>query len=594
LKLKFKATALMSIFGALIVLVLSLSAYMQNYHVVLDTETKELENISQELALHLDSHLHEKVNLALTLSSAPIIKDALVKSNQEYKALDEDTRRKKINTLDKKWQSITNKDDDFIKHYTDNHISKYFKYQQKILPNMYGEIFLTNRYGSVVAATAKLTTFSHAHKYWWRASYNDGKGKIFFDDRGYDDSAEGYVLGIVIPIIQDKQIIGILKCNVNIIGPLTDFVQNYHLRQDGDMKIVRTGGLVVIGKGVMPLSEKEDDRIVKKLRDKSVGAIFSDAQNNKSTISAFAPIPSTINSDKYGFGGSYESIDHVLGNKGESWHIVVTKSEDSIIQNLENSTKWIIEVGIIFTILSSIIAYFFSKYATEPIEKLRETAEEIGSGNLDVKSDIVSNDEIGCLSNSINKMTSNLKETMASKNDLQLEIERRIKAEEELKILAITDELTGAYNRRAFNDFIKAGISRAKRYKESLALMMIDIDYFKNVNDNFGHDAGDEVLKTLVTLIINSIREEDIIARWGGEEFVVMLPQTDGDAALNLAHRLREYVSAFKFEKSDYITISIGFSKLREDDDMEKFLKRVDDALYRAKEEGRDRVVSIL
>jgi len=182
-----------------------------------------------------------------------------------------------------------------------------------------------------------------------------------------------------------------------------------------------------------------------------------------------------------------------------------------------------------------------------------------------------------------------LEESIIEKTQyLNDEILIRKKAEEKLIILSTTDELTDTNNRRAFNDFLRKNIGRALRYKENLSLLLLDIDLFKNVNDTFGHDVGDRVLKELVKVAKESIRQEDILGRWGGEEFIILLPQTGGDNALQLAERLREKISEHSFPTVGQVTVSIGLSEFGPEDTSDSVVKRVDIALYAAKEAGRN------
>lgn len=159
-----------------------------------------------------------------------------------------------------------------------------------------------------------------------------------------------------------------------------------------------------------------------------------------------------------------------------------------------------------------------------------------------------------------------------------------------LKQLSNTDSLTQIYNRMAFNDLLETEIVRAKRYNTGLALIILDIDHFKNINDTYGHLAGDEVLKTMAALITKSIRTIDIFARWGGEEFVILTPETGIRAAADLAERLRTKIEEHNFGEAGKITSSFGVVSLKGNDLSDSFIKRADDTLYVAKKNGRNRV----
>ncbi len=174
------------------------------------------------------------------------------------------------------------------------------------------------------------------------------------------------------------------------------------------------------------------------------------------------------------------------------------------------------------------------------------------------------------------------------------DITERKESEEKLLTLATTDSLTGLINRRRFMEKAEAELDRARRYGRPLSMMMLDIDHFKRVNDTYGHDAGDDVLKTLSRLGLEVLRKVDFFGRIGGEEFSVLLPDTSLEGAVQVAERLREEVENAVMETRSgdlSITISIGVSTLNEEiNNLETMLKAADVALYAAKRGGRNRV----
>ena len=170
------------------------------------------------------------------------------------------------------------------------------------------------------------------------------------------------------------------------------------------------------------------------------------------------------------------------------------------------------------------------------------------------------------------------------------DVTERIHMVEDLQRLATTDTLTGIHNRYKINQVIDDEIARTKRYKETFALIMFDIDHFKNINDTYGHDIGDFVLKELSEIIISSIRESDTFGRWGGEEFMLVAPKINRDDAVKLANKLRKTIQDHTFKEVGTITVSIGVALFEPDSDKEEKLKEVDDALYLSKENGRNQV----
>ncbi|MFZ7103068.1 MAG: GGDEF domain-containing protein [Peptococcaceae bacterium] len=166
----------------------------------------------------------------------------------------------------------------------------------------------------------------------------------------------------------------------------------------------------------------------------------------------------------------------------------------------------------------------------------------------------------------------------------------RMYVRKQLEYAVNHDFLTGIYNRTFYSEHLLHEIHKAERYYNGLFLIMLDIDHFKRVNDTYGHDIGDHVLKELTSLINNHIRKSDIFSRIGGEEFVVILADTDRPNALALGEKIRKLVEGHSFERAGEITISIGIAEYIKGDTGDSLFKRADNALYKAKSQGRNRV----
>jgi len=172
---------------------------------------------------------------------------------------------------------------------------------------------------------------------------------------------------------------------------------------------------------------------------------------------------------------------------------------------------------------------------------------------------------------------------------LLVEIDRRLLAEQQLRRLATTDDLTGLSNRRHFVERAREAIAVARRYGQWCSFAIIDIDCFKRVNDQSGHQAGDEALVTLADVLKANLRTTDLAARFGGDEFVVLMPLTDPEAGRAAAERIRRAVG--RDSTGTALTVSVGIASLRGDDAvLEELMAHADQALYDAKRRGRNRV----
>ena len=169
-----------------------------------------------------------------------------------------------------------------------------------------------------------------------------------------------------------------------------------------------------------------------------------------------------------------------------------------------------------------------------------------------------------------------------------LDITQRKEWEQKLEKLATTDGLTGILNRYAFNKFLEEEIYRAERYGTTFSIILFDIDNFKKINDTFGHLTGDKVLKELARIVKKEIRKSDIFARWGGEEFIILLP--NGNNSVKVAEKIREKIKNHKFDTLSKITASFGVTSYKKGDTINSIIKRADQALYMAKEKGKNRV----
>lgn len=161
-----------------------------------------------------------------------------------------------------------------------------------------------------------------------------------------------------------------------------------------------------------------------------------------------------------------------------------------------------------------------------------------------------------------------------------------------MKEVAIKDSLTKLYNRYYFNDALENEIHRSDRYDSAFSLCMFDIDDFKNINDTYGHDVGDRVLKSVADIIKEHMRESDIFARVGGEEFMIIFQKTSLYESYSIAQRIRESVEKYDFSQAGQVTISVGLVAYQYGEDKEQLLKRVDKALYEAKNSGKNTVIT--
>lgn len=244
-------------------------------------------------------------------------------------------------------------------------------------------------------------------------------------------------------------------------------------------------------------------------------------------------------------------------------------------------------------------------FVTRRIVSLTAVAEEMRKGNLQLRMESGGGDEIDDLSLALNEMASQLQgmlghleemvqnrtsELTRARDELQeavrdLDVKNRM-----LEILSRTDRLTSLANRRRLEETLHAEVLRSKRYDAPLSVIMIDLDRFKEVNDTFGHQVGDTVLVSIADILRHNARETDVLGRWGGEEFLLLCPETPLELCVEIAERLRRDLSERSVPEVGIVTASFGVAAFRKGDDQLSLLRRADEAMYRAKSEGRNRV----
>lgn len=273
----------------------------------------------------------------------------------------------------------------------------------------------------------------------------------------------------------------------------------------------------------------------------------------------------------------FDSATSVINILKEIEYYCLSDFKQHTISNLKQATgDTTIKLATVAAVLALIfaLAFFTLKNLFSASRKLEGDIRTImETKDFSRRVTIASRDEIGFIAGTFNALLNTISELMTEKDRL-----------------AETDPLTQIYNRLKFERLFDLEIRRAQRYKTALALIMFDVDHFKRINDTYGHHLGDYVLVELAGIVNESIRDVDIFARWGGEEFMVLAPEIALAEAMDLAERLRTAIEFFSFKEVGKVTCSFGATALKEDDDVTALSKRADDALYRAKERGRNRV----
>ena len=272
------------------------------------------------------------------------------------------------------------------------------------------------------------------------------------------------------------------------------------------------------------------------------------------------------------FSISTQTIDDLQATCAQALLISSDTLNNSATQAIRDSLFFLFfNIAISIIIAFFVITIVYSVYF--PLEKITNFINEATQNDFNCSLDFHSRNEFGIIAKNINKLIIDVKTLLTEKD-----------------FIAYHDSLTGIYNRHKFIEEFNKELKRSDRHNHNIAFAIMDIDKFKHINDEYGHNIGDLVLKTLADVIKENIRETDCFARWGGEEFVLLLPETEQKGAIALAEKIRNAVEKKNFNLASNVTISIGVSTYKKGEALESIYSRADKALYASKEQGRNRV----
>ncbi len=292
-------------------------------------------------------------------------------------------------------------------------------------------------------------------------------------------------------------------------------------------------------------------------------------------------------------------LPHRADSTELDWLIVVRQPEAIALQLAHHARNTTFVAGLIAVAAFMGLAWFLAGCAMRPMRAIVASARRIERG--DTASEIPQEHrtrELFNLSEALRGMTSTLlrqkRELAAANLELEAQVAARTQALQqaiaELDALARSDALTGLPNRRAADERLGHELRRSARSRAPLSVLLLDIDHFKQINDRFGHEHGDFALQSIALLLAAKIRATDLAARFGGEEFIVMLPETDASQAKHVAEKLRCAISELELPESGCPTVSIGVATTHGSDNAASLLRAADVALYSAKRNGRNRV----
>jgi len=534
-----------------IVLIIGITSYItiRESHIALKKEIGETVVSNTVLVVkEIDNRIFERINHFNEFIVSKYVRDILTQANMDYEKMD--NVQGFINEKDREWKSSPGKTiTPFMKKLIENELSDSIRkkvdfYNAEHKYKIYGEVFLTNKFGANVAQTGKTSDFRQDDEEWWQSANEHG---YYLRDVSYDESADVYSTDIALKINNEEgRFIGVIKVVLNIEDTFEYLRKSVASSRYKDVRIILT---TRDGKNIY--SSRGD----KFLKDLSKDEYFTSA-NGETGFIDFSEEKSGRNGKLFAYARS----------KAFGWILFEEYKSDALFTSLNRLNKRLSLLALGMFSLSLILGYFIAKTISRPIERLKNIAHDIGDGKLETKIDIHSKDEIGELAAVLGRMT------------------------DELKHRATTDHLTQAFNRAKLDGVLPMELERARRYQRFLSVAIFDIDYFKKVNDVYGHSTGDYVLKAIADIAKNNMRKTNYLFRIGGEEFLIVIPEADLNGASTLAERIRKAIEIYKFEGIGTITVSFGIAQFKDEDTVDSLFKRADAALYQAKSNGRNRI----
>ena len=421
----------------------------------------------------------------------------------------------------------------------------------------YAHLFVLDRYGTIVVSSDEgsektiVNMVMPPHQASIPAQHL--RGDLFFDK---ESGEPRMVLGVPLLRSSGGEYQGVLAVEVRLNGMLP--LLSSALGREREYAVPASVSLLELKSGRQLLSTYKG-RLIE-------GAVVEQAVNGTRQLREF-----TTFSGERMMGLLVPFVDF-------DWGLLLVCRYDDVFTRLVDSRNRNIFVICIFGILLGMAAYSLVRQIMVRLALLTEGARRVAAGDLDIRLPVQKDDEIGFTINVFNEMVATLKES-----------------QEQLELLATIDPLTSLVNRKQAMALLRDHFDYYRRYRTPLSVMMIDVDHFKQVNDTYGHQAGDEVLRQVSALFVKNLRNVDTAGRYGGEEFLVILPESSEDVALLAAERLRKAVEHHLclFEGNTIrVRVSIGVSRIVDQDaDQLAVVRRADMALYRAKEQGRNQVV---
>jgi diguanylate cyclase (GGDEF)-like protein len=385
-----------------------------------------------------------------------------------------------------------------------------------------------------------------------------------------DPDLNKMVMLVAVPIrAQDRRLLGLLAVKLNF-HTVAEILDRSTLAATGTAYLIAPDGAVIAG------SRRTSSEVI------DAGHFFNSA-NEPDADSVLIEYRDAEGKDVIGVLRRLSQLD---------WAVVAQIGKDEVYAQTVRIRGLTVAIALGLLLAIGLAAYILGLTIVRPLDRLTDGAAKVAGGDLGVKLPVTGRGEVGFLTEAFNEMVERLRHSQEQLATINRALSER---NQELQTVSITDSLTGLFTRKHFMEVLANEVVRTRRSHHHFSVAMIDADHFKGYNDTLGHQAGDALLKAVGAILMESLRGMDYASRYGGDEFIVLLPGERIEGAVEVAERIREKVTAARLSGETAlagVTVSIGVASFPEHgDDPEAIIAAADGALYHAKRNGRNRVV---
>lgn len=524
-------------------LALGLLSFRQNEELVSHNVTRELRALARNVSRELDLWVNENDQAIRAISVSSLIINSL-SAMQHYTAANDAEKTEQV-------------------------LAHFLRSVQAKLGSIL-ELTVADATGRVIASSVSDPDIGDLSKDWLQRLQQDNwlMEGVWASSLHWNAQYQTAIFNIIVPILSyDDAFIGTIIATLNL-GAFRDSMDDTLNPTPGEVVLLsQTGHVLLSSTTDIPPSMAIDEAVLQKLKAKP-GELMSFTGLTQPKVIGLFDVPKML-----------------------PVTVLVERDYNEIYAAWIRLRNFFLGFVSVLIIIVAAVALYIGRSIVIPLESLIGATRHIVDGDLNVRVDVKQSDEVGQLANMFNLMTDKLQqnheEIMAANAAMRQQNQM-------LEALSVTDSMTGLLNRSKLDAVLTDELARFGRNKRPFSVLMIDVDHFKTLNDNLGHIVGDEILIAVAKVLANSIRSVDFAARYGGDEFVVILTETTADAAIKTAERIRMQVAEVGNKLKEHkiaITLSIGIShSLLEDKSPTLLLARVDNALYEAKKAGRDRI----